>query len=63
MRSITALPVPLRVNTLPASAIRWLPGMGKMKLASVIAQRPFKDLAGYRKVAGSSVLDPLIEFT
>jgi radical SAM superfamily enzyme with C-terminal helix-hairpin-helix motif len=63
MRSITALPVPVRINTLPASALKWLPGIGKKNVASVIAKRPFRDLATYRKVAGSSVLDSVMEFS
>jgi radical SAM superfamily enzyme with C-terminal helix-hairpin-helix motif len=62
MRSITALPVPVRINTLPASALKWLPGIGKKNVASVIAKRPFRDLATYRNVAGSSVLDSVMEF-
>jgi radical SAM superfamily enzyme with C-terminal helix-hairpin-helix motif len=62
MRSVTALPVPVEINTLPAAAIKWLPGAGKKKVAAVIAKRPFADLAAYRKVAGSSVLDPLLKF-
>ena len=62
MRSITGLPVPVTVNTLPASALRWLPGIGKKKIASVIAKRPFRDLEAYRKVAGKSVIDTLIRF-
>jgi radical SAM superfamily enzyme with C-terminal helix-hairpin-helix motif len=62
MRSVTALPVPVRVNELPASAIRWLPGVGKKKVAAVIAKRPFKDLEAYRKVAGTSVVDGVMRF-
>jgi len=62
MRSVTALPVPVRINELPASAVRWLPGVGKKKLAAVIARRPFVDMAAYRKVAGSSVVDSVMEF-
>ena len=62
MRSVTALPVPVEINTLPASAIKWLPGVGKKKVAAVLAKRPFKDLAAYRNRAGSSVLDPLLKF-
>jgi radical SAM superfamily enzyme with C-terminal helix-hairpin-helix motif len=57
MRSVTALPAPVPINTLPASAIRWLPGVGKKKLAAVIAKRPFRDLDGYRNVAGNSAID------
>ncbi|MDD4138494.1 MAG: radical SAM protein, partial [Methanoregula sp.] len=62
MRSITALPVPVRINTLPASAIKWLPGVGKKKLAAVLAKRPFRDPEAYRKVAGESAIDTLLEF-
>jgi radical SAM superfamily enzyme with C-terminal helix-hairpin-helix motif len=61
MRSVTALPVPVEINTLPASAIKWLPGVGKKKVA-VLAKRPFRDLAAYRNIAGSTVLDPLLKF-
>jgi len=62
MRSITALPAPVPINTLPASAIKWLPGVGKKKVASIIAKRPFRDLAEYRKVAGNSVIDSHLIF-
>ncbi|MFA5221783.1 MAG: radical SAM protein, partial [Methanoregula sp.] len=63
MRSITALPVPVAINTLPASALRWLPGIGKKKVAAVIAKRPFKDIAAYRNVAGKSAIDPVMDFS
>jgi radical SAM superfamily enzyme with C-terminal helix-hairpin-helix motif len=62
MRSVTALPVPVTINTLPASALRWLPGIGKKKVAAVIAKRPFADLAAYRKVAGCSAVDGMMRF-
>jgi radical SAM superfamily enzyme with C-terminal helix-hairpin-helix motif len=62
MRSVTALPVPLEINTLPATAIKWLPGIGKKKVAAVLAKRPFKTLEAYRNVAGSSRIDPLLKF-
>jgi radical SAM superfamily enzyme with C-terminal helix-hairpin-helix motif len=62
MRSITALPAPVPINTLPASAIRWLPGIGKKKVAAVIAKRPFRDLEAYRKVAGKSLIDSVLMF-
>jgi radical SAM superfamily enzyme with C-terminal helix-hairpin-helix motif len=61
MRSVTALPVPVNINTLPVSALKWLPGMGKKKLASVIVKRPFAGIDAFRAVAGSSPLDPLLE--
>jgi radical SAM superfamily enzyme with C-terminal helix-hairpin-helix motif len=62
MRSITALPVPVTINTLPASALRWLPGIGKKKVAAVIARRPFRNLEAYRKVAGKSPIDSVLGF-
>jgi radical SAM superfamily enzyme with C-terminal helix-hairpin-helix motif len=62
MRSVTALPVPVTINSLPISAVRWLPGVGKKKAASVVAKRPFKDLEAYRKVAGISAIDSLFAF-
>ena len=62
MRSLTALPVPVRINTLPATAIRWLPGIGKKKVGTVLAKRPFVTLDAYRAVAGRSVIDPLLAF-
>ena len=62
MRSITALPVPVEINTLPASAIKWLPGIGKKKVAALLGRRPFKTLEAYRNVAGSSKIDPLLKF-
>jgi radical SAM superfamily enzyme with C-terminal helix-hairpin-helix motif len=60
MRSVTALPVPIRINELPASALKWLPGISKKAVAKVIAKRPFRTLEEYRKVAGSSAVDSLI---
>jgi radical SAM superfamily enzyme with C-terminal helix-hairpin-helix motif len=61
MRSITALPLPLNVNTLPVSALRWMPGVGKKRVASVMAKRPFADVAAFKRIVGSSPLDPLLE--
>jgi len=60
MRSVTALPVPVRINELPASALKWLPGIGKKNVARIIAKRPFASPADFRKIAGSTPLDHLI---
>ncbi|HZK29756.1 MAG TPA: radical SAM protein [Methanoregula sp.] len=62
MRSVTALPVPVEINTLSASALKWLPGVGKKKTVAVIAKRPFKTLEEYQKIAGISSIDPLLKF-
>ena len=62
MRSVTGIPVPIGINTLPATAIKWLPGVGKKKVAAVLVKRPFKTLDAYRKVVGSSPIDLLLKF-
>jgi radical SAM superfamily enzyme with C-terminal helix-hairpin-helix motif len=62
MRSVTALPVPIDVNRLPQTALRWLPGIGKKKVAAVLAKRPFLTLEAYQEVTGSSAIDALIKF-
>lgn len=60
MRSVTALPIPIEINTLPATALKWLPGIGKKKVVSVLAKRPFATLDEYRRIAGYSPLDSQI---
>ena len=62
MRSITALPAPVEVNTLPPSAIRSIPGVGKKTAVTVLAKRPFRDLAAFRKVAGETAVDGYLAF-
>jgi len=62
MRSVTALPVPIEINTLSATAIKWLPGIGKKRVAALLTKRPFKTMEAYRNVAGSSKIDPLLKF-
>jgi radical SAM superfamily enzyme with C-terminal helix-hairpin-helix motif len=62
MRSVTALPVPIRINELPASALKWMPGIPKKAVAGMIAKRPFRTLEEFRKVAGKTPLDHLISF-
>jgi radical SAM superfamily enzyme with C-terminal helix-hairpin-helix motif len=62
MRSVTGIPVPIGINTLPATAIRWLPGVGKKKVAAVLVKRPFKTLEAYRKVVACSPIDLLLKF-
>ena len=62
MRSVTGIPVPIGINTLPATAIKWLPGVGKKKVAAVLVKRPFKTLEAFRKVVGSSPIDLLLKF-
>lgn len=62
MRSITALPVPIDINSLPATALSWLPGIGKAKTGLVTARRPFSTLDEFRSLAGPTPLDSLFSF-
>ncbi|MEI7432686.1 MAG: radical SAM protein [Methanomicrobiales archaeon] len=62
MRSLTALPVPVDINHLPVSALKWLPGLGKKKAAMVAAKRPFDSSDSFRTIAGVTALDHLMVF-
>lgn len=62
MRSVTALPCPVEVNTLPITALRWLPGVGRKRAATIAARRPFRDLAEFRKVAGETGIEGVMRF-
>ena len=62
MRSVTALPTPIEINTLPASALKWVPGIGKKKVATILANRPFETLKDFRAVVGITPADSLIKF-
>ena len=62
MRSVTALPVPVAINTLPVSALRWIPGIGKKRAGAIAARRPIRDERELRKIAGETPLDGLFVF-
>jgi radical SAM superfamily enzyme with C-terminal helix-hairpin-helix motif len=58
-RSVTALPVPVAVNTAPSSVLKWLPGNASRK---IIAQRPFPDLPAFRKAVDAKELEALYRY-
>ncbi len=62
MRSLTALPVPVDINHLPVQALKWLPGVGKKKVAMVAAKRPFDSSESFRTITGMTPLDHLMVF-
>ena len=62
MRSLTALPVPVDINHLPVQALKWLPGVGKKKVAMVAAKRPFVSSDSFRAITGVTPLDHLVVF-
>jgi len=62
MRSVTALPWPVPVNTLPAKAIKWIPGLNKPAQGRILARRPYSDHSSLEQAAGCS-LPPIFSFT
>jgi radical SAM superfamily enzyme with C-terminal helix-hairpin-helix motif len=62
MRSVTALPCPVEVNTLPVAALRWLPGVGKKRAATIAARRPFRSLEEFREIAGETGIEGVMKF-
>ncbi len=62
-RSLTALPYPVPVNSLPASALKALPDIGKKTQATILAKRPFKDQKEWEKATGGTGIDHLITFS
>ena len=60
-RSVTALPVPIEINRLSASALKWLPGVSKKAAAQIAAKRPYADAAAFRSVISSDAVVPLID--
>ncbi|WP_292731876.1 radical SAM protein [Methanoculleus sp.] len=62
MRSVTALPCPVEVNALPVAALRWIPGVGKKRAATIAARRPFGSLEEFRAVAGETAIEDVMRF-
>ncbi|MHC1627023.1 MAG: radical SAM protein [Methanoculleaceae archaeon] len=61
-RSVTALPYPVPVNTLPLAALRWIPGVGPKGAAAIAAGRPFSGPEEFRMVAGRIPLEWALSF-
>ena len=41
-RSITGIPIPVNINTESSKGLSYLPGIGKKKIVTILAKRPFK---------------------
>ncbi len=63
MRSLTALPWPVHINTLPYKALKQIPGLSKKGVARVIAKRPFHSTAEFTKSAGVILPEGILDFT
>lgn len=60
-RSVTGLLVPIAVNQLSSSALKWLPGVSKKMVPKLIAQRPFHDAAALKKVVTADEAEAVME--
>ena len=63
MRSVTALPIPVEVNLLQASTLRWIPGVGKNIAGEISARKPLSGIDEFRSIAGKTVIDQYLEFS
>lgn len=63
MRSITALPVPVKVNDLPLQALKWIPGISIRIAAKIAGARPLAGIGEFRSIAGKTPIDHLLSFT
>ncbi len=62
-RSITALPIPLRVNEAPLPALEAIPGIGKARAKRILEKRPFADKDELLKaIDDPSILRNFLEF-
>jgi len=61
-RSATALPYPIPINTLPISALRHIPGLGKKTIARFFAKRP-KNAEEFTAIIGPSPLAALCDYS
>ncbi|MDV0443831.1 radical SAM protein [Methanorbis rubei] len=60
-RSVTALPVPIQINSLGPAALKWLPGVSKKSAAKITAGRPYHDAAAFAAAVDVRELDPLLK--
>jgi radical SAM superfamily enzyme with C-terminal helix-hairpin-helix motif len=62
MRSLTALPVPVKVNRLPPASLSWIPGVGKKRAGQILRERPIRSLEEFRKIVGPTPIDSFLSF-
>ncbi|HJJ39604.1 MAG TPA: radical SAM protein, partial [Methanocorpusculum sp.] len=58
-RSLTALQYPIRINHLPPSALKWIPGISQKSAAKLITKMPFRNSEEFSKAV--TVPQELIE--
>ncbi|HWQ67113.1 MAG TPA: radical SAM protein [Methanospirillum sp.] len=62
MRSITALPWPIPINSLPVKTLKWIPGIQKKAMVKILAKRPFNSREELETAAGCSFPPDLFSF-
>ena len=63
MRSLTALPYPVLINTLPHKALKWIPGLSKKGIVKILANRPFQTIPAFEKATGLTFPPGFIDLT
>lgn len=63
MRSLTGLPCPVPINSLPHKALKWIPGLSKKGMVQMIAKRPFKTEKEFAQVTGISLPEGILDLT
>ncbi len=54
-RSLTALPIPIDLNTEPLKLLKWIPGIGKSTLSKIEFERPYKNMEDFTKRTNSEL--------
>jgi len=62
MRSITGIPYPVEVNSLPIRTLIWLPCVGKKRARTLVALRPIKNIGEFRQIVGITPIDDALVF-
>ncbi len=52
-RSLTALPIPVKINSEGQSLLKWIPGIGKSTLSKIVIERPYVDLGDFKERTGT----------
>ncbi|MDR0438705.1 MAG: radical SAM protein [Methanocalculaceae archaeon] len=60
-RSITVLPVPIEINRLNTTALKWLPGVSKKTAAKISSKKPYKDATAFQLIVSADAIYPLID--
>ena len=60
-RSITGIPLPININTESPKVLQYIPGIGRKRVARLLARRPFKSREEFFEIVGSEKREMLKE--